>query len=294
MKMGPEQKRFAAVFLAPVLVLYTGLVAVPSVIALTYSFRKWDGFSQPQWAGLDNFRILFQPGSLFLQALAHNFFLMTVSGTIITVLALVFAALMHRKVRGAGLFRATFFFPNVLASVAVALIWVLMYSVTEFGLVNGVLTSLGILEKPFAFASSHYLLWSVIPVLVWMATGFYMVLYLAAMQNIPETYYEVARLEGASGVVQFWHVTLPLIREVLVVGVVFLIISSLKTFDLIWVMENQWPAPESHVMTTLLYQKVFGEYTIGYGAAVAVVLFLLVFAATLVTLRFSRREAVEF
>lgn len=294
MKMGREQKRFAFVFLAPVLVVYTVFVAVPSVIALAYSLRKWDGFAPPQWAGLDNFRVLFQPGSLFLQALVHNLFLMTVSGAAITVLALAFAAMMHRRIRGAGLFRAAFFFPNVLASVAVALIWVLLYSVTEFGLINAVLVRLGILETPFAFASSRYLLWAMIPVLVWMATGFYMVLYLAAMQNIPETYYEVARLEGASEIVQFRCITLPLIREVLVVGIVFLIISSLKTFDLVWVMENQWPAPESHVMTTLLYQKVFGEFGIGYGAAVAVVLFVLVFAATLVTLRFARREAVEY
>jgi len=137
-------------------------------------------------------------------------------------------------------------------------------------------------------------MWSLVPVLVWMMTGFYMVLFLAAMENIPEEFYEAAVLDGASGARQFWHITMPLIREVLVVGVVFLIITMLKLFDIVWVMENQFPQRDSHVMATLVYQKVFTEYNVGYGAAVAVVLFLLVFAATLVTLRFSRKEALEY
>lgn len=302
MNAARQQRRLAILFLAPSFIVYTLLVTLPSVRALMYSFRKWDGFSEPSWVGISNFRELFQPGSLFLKALGHNMFLAIVSGLLILALALLFAALIHRGVRGAGLYRVTFFFPNVVASVAVALLWVLIYSTTEFGLINGALMALkGTMfeaalpeSMPFPFTDSRYLLWSIIPVLVWVATGFYMVLFLAAMQNVPEEYYEAAQLEGASGFEQFWHVTLPLIREVLVVGVVFLLISSLKTFDIIWIMENQWPQPDTHVMATLMYQKVFTEYNVGYGAAVAVVLFVLVFAATLVTLRFSRKEALEF
>ena len=101
--------------------------------------------------------------------------------------------------------------------------------------------------------------------IVWQATGFYMVLFLAAMEGIPESYYEAAKLDGATGFQQFRHITLPLIREVLTVGVIFLMISSLKFFDAIWVMENQTPTRDSHVLATLLYQKVFTEYNVGYG-----------------------------
>ena len=147
---------------------------------------------------------------------------------------------------------------------------------------------------PFAFTDSKYLIYSLIPMMVWTATGFYMVLFVAAMESIPEEYYEAAKLDGATPALQFWHVTLPFIREVLVVGIVFLLISSVKFFDAVWVLESQFPTKDSHVMATVLYQKVFSEYNIGYGAAVAVMLFLLVFAATLLTLRMSRREAVEF
>lgn len=311
MKLKRDQKWFLLVFLSPAFILFTVFAALPTLRALGFSLQKWDGLSEPRWAGLKNFADLFQQSDLFLNALSHNVIIMVFGGGLTLLTSLCFAALIHRRVRGAGLFRVTFFFPNVLSSVAIALLWVLLYSTTEFGVINNGLIALrggvqGLLDYwgfkitlpdfglPFPFTESSYLIWSVIPIMVWTATGFYMVLFLAAMENIPETFYEAATLDGASGTAQFFHITLPLIREVLTVGLVFLVIFSLKFFDTIWVMENQWPRKESHVMATLLYQKVFSEYNVGYGSAVAVVLFVLVFLATLVTLRLSRREALEY
>ncbi len=110
----------------------------------------------------------------------------------------------------------------------------------------------------------------------------------------PELYGALMTLDGATGRQQFFGITLPLIREVFVVGVVFFIISSAKFFDAVWVMENQYPTADSHVVATVLYQKVFTEYDVGYAASVAVMLFALVFIATLITLRWSRKEALEF
>ncbi len=296
---------FIAVFLAPALVLFTAFVALPGVRALLYSLQRWDGLTEARWVGLDNFARLFREGDLFLIALGHNLFLLAVAGSLILVLALAFAAMLHRRIRGAGLFRVAFFFPNVIAAVAVALLWILLYSATDFGVINA---ALGAFQRmchsfgwdwprvplPFPFLDSRYLLYSLIPMMVWSAVGFYMVLFLAAMEGIPEEYYEAAKIDGATPLQQFRHITLPLIREVFTVGVVFLVITSLKFFDPIWVMENQRPTRDSHVLTTLLYQKVFTEYNVGYGSAVAVMLFLLVFCATLISLKLSRAERVEY
>ena len=298
------QRRFIALFLAPAFLLVTGFVVLPAGSAVYLSLHAWDGFDAPSWAGFENYAALFETGSLFPRALAHNLILLAGAGGGILALSLTFAALLHRRVRGAALFRVAFFFPNVLAAVAVALLWVLLYSTTEFGVVNALLAkgeaglrALGfdaVFGLPFPFLDSRYLIVSIIPMVIWTATGFYMVLFLAAMSGIPETYYEAASLEGATPWQQFRHVTFPLIRETLVVALIFLLITSLKLFDPIWVMENQRPTPDSHVLATLLYQKVFTEYNVGYGAAVAVMLFLMVFAATLVTLRLTRHERVEY
>jgi ABC-type sugar transport system permease subunit len=301
----PEQTRFIAVFLAPAFLLFTIFVATPSVRALGYSLQKWDGLGEAQWVGFRNFVQLFQDSDLFLTALWHNIILMTGGGAGIMVLSLFFAAVLHRRVRGAPVFRVAFFFPNVIASVAIALLWVLLYSTTEFGVVNAMLGALqdglhrlGVasaeFDLPVPFVSKRYLIYSMIPMMIWTATGFYMVLFLAAMESIPETFYEAALLDGASPFAQFRHITLPLIREVLTVGLVFLVIGSLKFFEAVWVMDNGWPTRETHVLATLLYQKVFSEYNVGYGSAVAVLLFIMVFFATLATLRLSRREALEY
>ena len=299
-----EKRVFVVAMLAPALVLFTVFVAWPTVRALGFSLLKWDGLTQAHYVGLANFRALLKgmtnEDSFFAAALWHNLFLTLTAGTGTIGLALLFASLIHRRVRGAALFRISFFFPNVLSSVAIALLWILLYSPTTFGVINNALIALKAhtgfppIDLPFPFTESRFLLYSIVPMLVWTATGFYMVLFLAAMEGIPESLYEAATLDGASPGAQFWFITLPLIREVLTVGLVFLVVGSLKLFDVIWVMENQQPRKESHVLGTLLYQKVFSEYDVGYGSAVAVVLFALVFLATLVTLRLSRKEALEY
>jgi ABC-type sugar transport system permease subunit len=298
-------RRWLVLFLSPALVLYTVFMAIPAVRALGYSLQHWDGFGVPRWAGLDNFITLIGDRELFLRALSHNVILLVIGGGGALVLALTFAALIHRKIRGAGFFRVAFFFPNVIAAVAVALLWMMLYSTTEFGLINALLGKVmaGLawlhlptpdLDLPIAFLDSRNLVYALGPMLIWILTGFYMVLFLAAMQSIPESYYEAARLDGAGGLHQFFFITLPLIREVLAMAVIFLVITVMKFFDPVWVLENQRPTPDAHVLATLLYQKVFSEYNVGYGAAVAVMLFLIVLLATLFFMRVSRQERLEY
>lgn len=300
-----EERRFIIVFLAPAFILFTGLVFLPAMRALLFSLQKWDGLGTPQWVGLNNFVRLLRDDAAFLTALKHNVWLFAVAGGFTIALALFFASILSQRVRGAGLFRIVFFFPNVIAMVAVALLWILLYSTTDFGVINAMLTQLrdtavaaGLpfpnIDLPFPFLQSKHLMASIIPMIVWSATGFYMVLFLAAMGGIPQSYYEAARLEGATHRQQFFHITLPLLREILVVAAVFMIISMMKFFDPIWVMENEIPTRESHVLATLLYQKVFTEFDMGYASAVAVLLFLIVLAASAFSLMWSRKERIEY
>ncbi len=304
-----EERRFMVVFLAPAFLLFTALVFLPAVRALLYSLQKWDGLGTPEWIGFGNFVRLLRDDTIFLVALGHNLLLFAIAGGLTIAMALFFASLLSQKIRGASLFRIAFFFPNVIALVAVALLWILLYSTTDFGVINAVLgrvegaagAAAGMVglsapdwELPFPFLQSKHLMASIIPMIVWSMTGFYMVLFLAGMGGIPQSYYEAARLEGASHWQQFRHITFPLLREILVVAVVFLMISLMKYFDPIWVMENEVPNRESHVMATLLYQKVFTEYDMGYASAVAVLLFLIVLAASTFSMMWSRKERIEY
>ncbi|MES2462213.1 MAG: sugar ABC transporter permease [Armatimonadota bacterium] len=293
MKNRREQRTFIAVFLGPPLALYLLFVLLPAINAFRYSLTRWDGLGKPVGVGFANFQKILASGSDFFPALGHNLFLTFVPGVIILCLALFFAALIQQRVRGARLFRIAFFFPNVISAVAIALLWVLIYSTTQVGLLNNVLKLFG-QTQPYPFTESSHLLWAIVPMSVWSATGFYMVLFLAAMENIPVDFYEAARLDGASATLQFRRITLPLMWDVLTTGIIFLVVGGLKFFDAIWVMENGRPSPASHTMATRMYSKVFEEYNVGYGTAIAVLLFILVLIATLISFRLLKRERLEY
>jgi ABC-type sugar transport system permease subunit len=241
-----------------------------------------------------NFTGFFAAGSDFVPAIKHNLFLTFVPGVFILSLALMFANMIHQQIRGARLFRITFFFPNIISSVAVAILWLQIYSPTKVGLLNHIWISYLHHEHAIAFTESSVLLRALVPMVVWTSTGFYMVLFLAAMENIPVTYYEAARLDGATPFVIFRSITLPLMWDVLTTGIIFLVIGGLKFFDAIWIMENGRPKTPTHTLSTLMYQKVFEQYEIGQGTAIAVLLFVLVLSATLLSRRLMRRESLEY
>lgn len=274
--------------------LYAAFVLLPTVNAFRYSLTRWDGLSPAIWVGFQNFAKILNPGSLFYTALGHNVFLTIAPGILILGLGLFFAYLIHQRIKGARLFRIAFFFPNVISSVAIAILWVLIYSTSAAGLINNALKEFFHFKDAIPFTESSQLLWALVPMIVWSATGFYMVLFLAAMENIPESFYEAARLDGASNGKIFWSVTLPLMWDVLTTGIVFLIVGGLKYFDAIWVMENGRPSASTHTLSTLMYAKVFEEYNIGYGTAIAVLLFLLVLLVTLISRRLLQRERLEY
>jgi ABC-type sugar transport system permease subunit len=188
------------------------------------------------------------------------------------------------------------------------LIWLAAYEPTS-GFVNAALVGMGDgldwlggprwLENWFhsfhgyAWLAQSNLYKSLIPIYLWMACGFNMILYLAAMQGVPNELYEAAELDGASRGRQFFSITLPLIREVLVISAVFLIIGGLNAFELIWLLTAQDPSAGVHTLGTFMVASLFTEFQVGRAAAIAVILFLLVLVTSLVVLRVTRKEAVE-
>lgn len=284
-----------AAFILPSLILYVTFVLIPAFNAFRYSFTKWDGLSDPKYVGLKNFARIVDARADFVGAMQHNIYLMVVPGVFIIGLALYFAYQLHRDIPGARLFRIAFFFPNVISSVAISMLWILIYSVSQAGLLNNLLRfwSERVMHHPYAqipFTQTGRLLTAMPPMLIWAATGFYMVLFLASMESIDETYYEAAKIDGASRGRTFFSVTLPLMWDVVSTGVVLLIIGGLKTFDSIWVMENSRPTKDTHTIATLMYSKVFEEYDIGYGTAIAVCLFLLVLLVTAFSFKVLKPE----
>jgi raffinose/stachyose/melibiose transport system permease protein len=214
--------------------------------------------------------------------------------------ALALAALIHRGVWGAGFFRAVFLFPNLLGGIAATLLWMNAYD-PHGGLVNTALVQLGQWTgndwlksfAGYAWLSQQNLYRALVPIYLWMACGFNLVLYLAAMQGINPELYEAAELDGASKLRQFFTITLPLIRDVLATSAVFIVIAGLNTFELIWLLTSQDPSSGSHVLSTLMVSAMFREFQVGRATAIAVVMFVLVLVGSMAVLRGMRKETAE-
>lgn len=287
-------------FVGPAFVLYAALVLVPAAAAFAWAFTRWDGIGARSWVGLLNFRQLLFDNDVFWAALRNNLYLMLVPAAIVLPLALLCATLIHRGVWGGGVFRAVFLFPNLLGGVAATLLWLGAYE-PHGGLVNAGLAALGrtlhsrwlLSFDGYPWLAPDHLYAALIPIYVWMACGFNLILYLAAMEGIDPQLYEAAELEGASAAWQFFTITLPLIREAVLVSAVFLVIAGLNAFEMVWLLTSQEPTTASHTLGTLLVVTMFKSLEIGRAAALAVILFLLVAAGSAIVWRTLRREAVE-
>lgn len=288
-----QQRRFALLCVLPAIVLFTLWVGVPTLRAFLYALTQWNGLSESRIVGLQQFRAILLDNDHFRRALVNNLILMTIPSILALAISLGFAAAIHRGVIGARFFQSVFFFPNILSAVAVAVLWMLMYSATEYGILNALRRTLG-WHEAYEFTDSSVLVWWIIPMLVWSSLGFFMILFLAAMQNIPESFYDAARIDGAGPLHTFFAVTVPLIWDTIVVALVFFGIAGLKIFDQIWILEQQQPRPQSNTVATLMYSRIFEEYRIGEGTAIAVLQFILVLAITVALLRLWRRQALEY
>lgn len=289
-----------AVFVGPAFLLYAALVLLPGAAAFAWAFMRWNGLGAWTWAGLFNFKSLLFENDTFWSALGNNLYLVVVPAAVVIPVALFFAALIHRGIAGGRLFRIIFLFPNMLGGIAATLLWLNAYT-PDGGLVNASLVALGHLLHNDWLRSFHGYPWltpehlygALIPIYLWMACGFNLILYLAAMEGIDPQLYEVAELDGASRGRQFFQVTLPLIWDVIGISAVFLVIAGLNAFEMIWLLTAQDPPGSDQTLSTLLVTTMFKSFDIGRATALAVLLMLLVLLASGLVLRVLKREAVE-
>ena len=291
--LGPMRGRFGLAFVGPAFALYAALVLLPGLVTLAWALLRWDGLGAPRFAGLANFKWLLLESDGFWSALGNNLFLVAVPAVTVLPLALALAGLIHRGAPGAGWLRVVLLFPNLLGGVAAALLWLNAYE-PHGGLVNAALTRIGLSGfADFAWLAPAHLYTALVPIYLWLACGFNLVLYLAAMEGVPAELYEAAELEGASKARQFFTITLPLIRETVAVSAVFTVIGGLNAFELVWLLTSQDPGTATHTLGTLMVTAMFKDFDIGRATAVAAVMFVLVLAASAVLLRVTRREAIE-
>lgn len=291
------ERRFIISFLALPLLLYGVFVVLPYSSAILIAFTRWRGVSANiTFNGLNNFIKLGQD-ALFFNALKNNAEVLLTLPIITIALALLFAALFTRGLRGQRFFRTTFFFPQVLSMAVVGVLFNFVYHPT-LGIMSNTFRILGI--KQFStfpwLGDASTVLPAIIFVAVWQATGFYMVLFMAGMGSIPTDFYEAAKIDGAGEWALFWRITLPLLRESLRTAAVFLMILAMDMFVYVSFLTNETGGPSraAQVLSSYLYQTAFRQGNFGYGTTLAVVLMALVLVLSVLGLRIGSQETIEF
>jgi len=274
-------------FITPNFIGFFILIFIPVVFTFWLCFNRWDGYNPMEFAGLDNFRYIFAD-KVFQQAVVKTLIFTVFSVVITMFFSLGLAVLINQKLRGIAIFRTAIFFPYVASVVAVAAVWQMLFQ-KDMGLINEVLKFFGVTNVPGWFASTKWALPGVIIVNIWKNMGYYMMIYLAALQDVPTSLVEAGMIDGANAWQRFWKIKWPLLGNATFFVVMMLTINSFKSFDLIYVLTEGGPGTATTLLSQYIYDQSFISWDYGRASAAAMVLFAVVAVITLVQFRMEKK-----
>lgn len=289
----PRKRTFlrALPYLLPAGVLYGYFLVYPMLDSVRLSFHRWSGFRTDEqvFVGFDNYVRLFTQDPVFWRAAQNSVIWVVLSLLIPTVISLLLALALNRRLFGRNVFRAVFYIPAVFASITVAAMWRWIYNPT-LGAVNQLLEAVGLGAWTQEWLGNPKIaLYSVFVAAVWQGVGFSMVLFLAGLQQVPTELVEAAKLDGAGAWQVFRNVTMPALRPTTVVVIILTIINSLKVFDLVVGMTGGGPAQSTQVLALWSYTQSFSNHNFGQGGAVATVLLVISLCLVVPYLSWSMR-----
>lgn len=268
-------------FILPNLIGYAIFVFIPVIFSFVLSVMKWDGSRTPmEFVGLSNFVQIFND-RIFVQSFFHTiqYALLTVLPTL--VLALLLAVLLNHKLKGIAVFRTAFYFPYIASIVAVGAVWNMLFQ-PDFGPINEFLRFIGISKPPRWVVDVKWAMVAISIVSVWKYMGYYMIVYLAALQGISGSLYEAAGIDGANGFQKLRYITIPMLTPTTFFVLIMLTIQCFKVFDLVYVMTGGGPGNATKTLVNYIYEKAFTSWEFGPASAGALVLFSVVLVVTLI------------
>lgn len=275
-------------FILPNLIGYSIFIMIPLIFSFVLSVMKWDGSGNPmEFVGFENFQKLVTD-TTFRISLVNTIEYAVLTVPITIILSMLLAVLLNSKVRGLNFFRVSFFFPYIASIVAIGAVWNMLFQ-PDFGPINAFLMAIGISDPPRWVVSTDWAMIAVAIVSIWRYMGYYMIVYLAALQGIPNELYEAAGLDGASGFRKLIHITIPMLTPTTFFVMIMLTIQCFKVFDLIFVMTQGGPGRSTNVLVNFIYNSAFVNFDYGYASAAAIVLFVIVLIVTLLQFRGEKK-----
>ncbi|WP_297376522.1 carbohydrate ABC transporter permease [uncultured Helcococcus sp.] len=298
MKNSKSKLTFINLSLIPAFLLYIVFILYPTFTVFKSSLYKKTAYTigNGEFVGLNNFKILMDDPK-FIKAFQNTIFLMVIVTVITMFLAIIFAAILTREdLKGKNFLRIIFYVPNILSIAVVAAIFAAIY-----GMDNGLINGLGKLFNPETWTNIPFLgdrkivNYSIVAAMVWQAVGYYMVMYMSTMSQIPNHLYEAAEIDGASKFKQFFDITLPLSWETVRTTLTFYVISNINiAFQIIKALTGGGPDGASTTLLNYQYDQAYSNLSFGYGLAIGVVVFLFSFILSAIISRITNRDSVQF
>jgi len=285
--MRRREELTAWLFISPIVLGILIFQFYPTLFSLYISFTQWNLLSPPKWIGVANYVTLFTTDRFFKNTMSNT--ITYAAWTVIAglVLGLFFAVLLNQEIRGKYLYRAIYFVPVVAPTVAVALLWQVLYD-PNFGVFNGLLRMVGV-HGPNWLGSTAWAMRSIIFEAIWAGLGFTILIFLAGLQGISQEYYEAAEIDGANAVQKFFFITMPLLSPTTFFLLVTGVIGSFQVFDIPFVMTGGGPANATQMVVMYLYNNAFTIQKMGLASAVAFMVFVVIIILTFLNFRISKR-----
>lgn len=272
-----SNKLVIALYVLPALLLVGVLIFIPLILTGYYGLMEWNGIGAMKFIGLDNYIAAIQ--DLKFWDSAWHSFLLAIFSTASLFIYLAISLILASKIKGADLLRKIYLIPMLLSSVAIAQLWIKVFNPSN-GMLNSILMAIGMDSPPAWLADPDIVLYAIFVPILWQYAGFYILIYYAALKNIPESLVEAAKIDGATPFQIAYKIKMPLIKGVFKVTVVLAIVGSLKYFDLIYVMTGGGPNGASEVMASYMYKLAFESNEFGYGSAIGFLLLVITLIVT--------------
>ena len=280
-------------FVSPALIGF-GIFTFGAILYSLYlSFTDYDLLGSPKWVGLENYIRAFTDDQYFYQYFGNTFYFAIVLVPVVLVISLFLAILINKKVgKLTKAYRVALFLPSITSTVAVSMVWLWIFN-PDMGIMNNFLTAIGFHNPPMWLSDPEWSKPALIIMRVWQMSGYYMLLFLAGLQTIPETLYEAAEVDGASAWQKFRRITVPMLSNTTFVVVILLIIESFNMFESIFVMTEGGPLGSTSTIMYYIYEQGFMSYNMGYASALAWIFFALILVFTLIQFHFRREQGGE-
>ena len=260
----------------------------PALKSLVLSFTRMNvAHPDPSFYGLRNYAKAFNT-PLFWKVLGNNAFYAGVTVPVTLALALVLALLVNRKMLGSSVFKTSFFYPNIIPMTAASMIWLYIF-IPGYGVLNYLLSKIGIPNVEWV-TDHRYAMWALIIVAIWKNAGYYMVIFLGGLQQLPEDVYEAATIDGASNWRKFWKITWPLLSPTTFFAFIIAVINSFQSIDQIYLMTKGGPSNSTNMFVYYIYQVAFRFWDFGYASALTVILLVILLLFTVLAFAFIQKR----